>query len=228
MIKNNKKKCKGNGIASGYGCGTMQLNRKYGLGIKCGCYKNWLLSTPEGNKVIQKNTLRATKKVSEDHKKEKAKKIKELAYSSKSIAKLIQEARIPFQTLIRMRDYGKPCVCCGNHLGYNLGDFDAGHFLKAELYTGLIFHPDNVHAQRKYCNDHLCGNEAEYSVNLPKRIGEDRFNFLIENKGKLRSYKWSREQLYDMKNHYLSELNKVKKGIKSIDEVDFSIGIINI
>jgi hypothetical protein len=30
-----------------------------------------------------------------------------------------------------------------------------------------------------------------------------------------------------MKQHYLSELKKVEKGTKSIEEVDFSIGIID-
>jgi hypothetical protein len=190
MIQNKERKCKGNGKAAGFGCGSMQLERKYGLGLKCGCYRNWLLNSPEGKEVIEKTTLRASKKVSKENKKKKSEEIKKMGYSSKSIANLIHEARVPFQTLIRMRDHKKPCVCCGGSLGYNLGDFDAGHFLKAELYSGLIFHPDNVHGQRKYCNMHLGGNEAEYSVNLPKRIGNDRFNYLIQNKARLRTYRW--------------------------------------
>ena len=227
-MKLNSKKCKGTGRAAGFGCGDMSSNRKYGLSLTgCKCYQNWLFSTDAGKEVLSKTTLQASKKVTKEKKKEKTTAIREMQYSNKSIAKLIQEARIPFQKLIRMRDHGKPCVCCGGHLGYNLGDRDAGHFLKAELYTGLIFHPDNVHGQRKYCNDHLGGNEAEYSVNLPSRIGMDRFRYLIENKARLRMYRWGREQLYEMKTHYLSELRKVEKGIKTIDQVDFNIGIIH-
>ena len=53
-IKVKEKKCKGIGKAIGYGCGSMQLKRVYGLGLNCRCYQNWLLNSEEGKNKLKK------------------------------------------------------------------------------------------------------------------------------------------------------------------------------
>lgn len=218
MIK--KKICKsGTGKAKGYeGCGK-EYYLKNGLCRKC--YAKWYFSTEEGEKRImnaaRKRIVKEEKKVNKEHKLE-----------CKSIRGLIVEAKVPFQKLIRIRDYRKNCICCDKLLPFELGGYDAGHFKKAEIYSGLIFHPDNVHGQRKYCNDHMDGNEANYAEGLKNRIGIVRFNNLLKLSIELKNYKWSRQQLIDLKKHYQSELRKIESGEKNVNDIDFSVGILNI
>jgi len=212
LIKAKEKKCKK--------CHVSTMYRKNGMCMDC--YKDWLLNTEEGKKKLKQSTLRAHKMVQ----KEEKQKDKERKLESKSIRVLIIEAKEPFQKLIRIRDHRKKCICCDKILPFDLGAYDAGHFKKAELYSGLIFHPDNVHGQMKYCNKYLNGNESGYAEGLKTRIGIEKYNELVELSIKLKSYKWDRRQLIDLKKHYTTELRVVESGKKDISEVDFSPGII--
>lgn len=223
------KKCKGVGKALGHGCGQLSYNRKFGLCLDGNkCFYKWLYSTEEGSEVVKSYAIKAKKEVNQASKKEKRQRINTMREESKSIAKLLSETKALFQKLIRIRDFGKNCVCCGEYLGDSRGAFDAGHYLKAELYSGLIFHPDNVNGQRKFCNQHLNGNEAEYSINLPKRIGQERFEWLINNRFRLKDYKYHRTELNEIKAFYTLELKQVEKGLKNIEDVDFIEPIKNI
>jgi hypothetical protein len=203
MIKQKPKKCKGTGKANGYGCGTLQLIRHYGLGVNCKCYQNWLLQTEEGRQVIEKRRISASKKLKAEKKKES----REFKEKNKSIAKLKQEARKVFQQWIRIRDVDLLCVCCGQ----NSETWDAGHYYKAELYSGVIFHEMNVNKQRVYCNKHLHGNEGEYRKGLIEKYGEDAVKELdriaIETKDK----EWSREELLEIKKHYQLKIKECLK-----------------
>lgn len=82
-----------------------------------------------------------------------------------------------FNTFIRLRDRGKPCISCGCSL---VGKCDAGHFFSVGAYPELRFNEDNVHAQCVHCNQHKHGNISEYSLSLPLRIGTERFERLLE------------------------------------------------
>jgi len=222
MIERKPKACKGNGKAKGYeSCGAFRYIHMYGL---CrNCFRSWLL-TEQGHEILKKSIISGTKKAKVKAKKDLAKK----KIESKSIAKLIQEARTPFQKLIRIRDHGKKCICCDRPLPFNIGDYDGGHFLKAKLYTGLIFHPDNVNGQLVYCNKYSDGNELGYIDGLKIRIGADRFNNLNNSKNNLRSYEWDKHKLIEKKVYYNKELRLVEKGEKEINDVDLSIGIIKV
>jgi hypothetical protein len=219
-MQTNKKKCKGTGKAKGHGCGNIEYIFRYGLCKKC--FSEWLYNTPEGLELIKKTTIRAKAKTQEEQKKER--RIKK--HQSKSIAGLIQEARKPFQKLIRIRDHKKQCICCDRILPFNIGEYDAGHLFPANIYTGIIFHPDNVHGQTVYCNQHLYGNESGYTSGLINRIGKERYKRLESAAKRLKGYKWERFTLIELKKHYIAELRDVEKGIKDISDVDFSVGII--
>jgi hypothetical protein len=219
MIQPKEKKCKGTSKAVGYGCNELTFPHRYGLCLPC--FKSWLFSDA-GKETLQKSIISGKKKAKVEAKKEFQKKKVE----SKSIAKLIQEARKPFQKLIRIRDHGKKCICCERNLPFDIGDYDGGHMYKAELYTGLIFHPDNVNGQTTYCNKYAHGNESAYSDGLKDRIGIKRFNSLNESKNALKTYKWDRYKLIEIKEYYTKELRLVEKGEKDILEVDFSIGVV--
>lgn len=84
-----------------------------------------------------------------------------------------------FNTFIRTRDKDRGCICCGNSLGKN---YDAGHFYSVGSTPELRINEDNCHAQRVHCNQHLHGNLIEYAEQLPKRIGQERFDKLKELK----------------------------------------------
>jgi hypothetical protein len=201
-------------------CEEIKDHHKYGLCMDC--FKAWL-KTDHGIKYALKMIPRAKNKV----KKEKRTMDKKARIESKTIKSLIADAKTPFQKLIRIRDHRKQDICCEEMLPFDLGKYDAGHYKKADIYSGLIFHPDNVHGQRKYCNHHLDGNEANYTTGLIKRIGWARYNKLIALSIKYKKYKWDRYYLIELKQYYTMELNAVESGKKDISEVDFSIGIIN-
>lgn len=221
MIDSKQKKCKGTGKAKGYGCGELSNTRTLGLCRKC--YASWLTSTDEGKERIKRFAIKAK----QGKQRERQRLTKKQKEDNKSIAQLIKEARAPFQWLIRARDLGKQCICCDKFLGFEIGSYDAGHFHKAETNTGLVFHPDNVHGQKVYCNQHLHGNESGYSVKIEKRIGTERLISLNSKMHELKGYKWDRCKLIELKKHYTSEAKAVKAGLKDINEVDYSPGIIN-
>ena len=62
----------------------------------------------------------------------------------KSYAQRLGEAKKVFQKWIRLRDKDKPCISCGT---ISSSVWDGGHFKKAELYSGVIFHEHNVNIQ---------------------------------------------------------------------------------
>ncbi len=81
---------------------------------------------------------------------------------------------------IRERDKGKPCICCGRPLGVK---YDAGHFLESGNNPKIRYHEDNIHAQSVYCNQYKGGNSDDYEGRLRLKIGNDRVDYLLSNKG---------------------------------------------
>lgn len=219
-----KKKCKGTGKAIGSGCKELHYIKRYGLCEKC--YIKWMFDTPEGKAHMKLYTIKGSKKAIKEVKVKHQTEVKKQKIESMSIDALKVAVKEPFQKLIRIRDHRKPCICCGKQLPFNIGDYDAGHFKKAENYSGTIFHPDNVHGQLVYCNKHLNGNESNYALNLPNRIGQERFDKLIELSLKHKSYKWDRYVLIDMLAHYRNELKLIESGKKEPCDIDFSVGVL--
>jgi hypothetical protein len=108
-------------------------------------------------------------------KKRKAKAKEEL----KTHKDYLQDLQKVFNTYIRERDRGKPCISCGTPLN---GKFDAGHFYSVGSHPNLRFNENNVHGQCVYCNQHKHGNLIEYNERLPQRIGLGRYAFLKARK----------------------------------------------
>lgn len=170
-----------------------------------------------GNRFIPKSSFQvwcspecgyklAMKKKEEKEKKDWIKRKKVLKEGLKKLSEYESEARIEFQKWIRKRDEHLPCISCGMKVSEQ---WDGGHYFKAELYSGLIFHEDNCNKQCAYCNKHLHGNESNYRIGLVKKIGEERVKWLEENKDRLRTYKYLREQLIEIKNEYRQRLKEL-------------------
>lgn len=93
----------------------------------------------------------------------------------------LNELQVIFNKYIRTRDKGKPCISCKAKWQK---DHQAGHYFAVGGYPCLRVHEWNVHSQCIYCNKHLHSNNAEYSIELPKRIGLAKFQLLKEMRNK--------------------------------------------
>ena len=87
-----------------------------------------------------------------------------------------------FNTYIRTRDKGKPCVSCDKFLKEN--DVNASHYFSVGSSPNLRFNEDNVHSSCIKCNKELHGNTIEYTLRLPNRIGIERYNQLLNDRNK--------------------------------------------
>jgi hypothetical protein len=121
---------------------------------------------------------------------------------------LTKKAQTAFNSFIRARDAGKPCICCGKPLGSEPNTFDAGHYRSVGSAPHMRFVEDNVHGQTKYCNNHLGGNHVAYRRGLIERIGLARVE-QIEADNTVRKY--SKEGLIELARHYRAETNRILK-----------------
>jgi len=129
----------------------------------------------------------------------------------KTIPDLIKEAQIAFNAYIRLRDAGKPCICCGRPLpapGVG-GGFDAGHYRSTGSASHLRFNADNCHGQTKQCNRYGAGRAVDYRLGLIERIGLERVEALeADNK----PHKWTADELRAIKQIYKSLAKELQKG----------------
>ena len=161
---------------------------------KPGCQDARIKKALEKGRAQMKRAVKETnRRLKEDDKKALEK--------LKTLGEYEIEAKKEFQKWVRLRDKNDGCISCGNT---QTTEWDGGHYFKAELYSGLIFHTDNCNKQCKQCNHRLHGNESNYRIGLVKKIGEERVNWLEENKDRLRVYKFTREELIAKRAHYKS------------------------
>lgn len=170
------------------------------------CYKKWLLETDEGREKMNKAVLKA---VSPRLSLEKAKTDRD--YQNK-ISMLLKAAKDACHAYIRSRDRLKPCISCGNPWHE---DFDAGHFYKAELFSGLRYDEKNISGQCRKCNRFNDGNESGYRVGIIERYGMEHLDYLDEKAAveKQQDLKWNAEELREIRKKYVRlfrELLKVK------------------
>jgi hypothetical protein len=200
MIK--EKKCKGQGKAFGYGCGklTNVENRIYGLGKMCGCYSDWLLNSDIGKSILQKSISNVQKPRIELEKAYKEHKEK------KGIAGALLVTKTLVHAYVRKRDQGKPCISCGCQWN---DKFQAGHYYPGGSFETLKFNLDNINGQCEQCNLFKSGNFENYTLNLPKRIGIDRFDNLVKlaEIDKQFSKVWNLENLKEIREN-IKKLNK--------------------
>ena len=205
-----EKICRGTGRALGFGCGLLvpvvrygQANRIYGLGKSCECYMKWILNTPEGKEQVQKSTLKATEPRRSLEKAEKQHK------ETNGIQAALTLTKTVVHEMVRLRDKGKPCVSCDAEWEES---FQACHCYPTR-YRSIRFHFHNVNGGCCNCNLFLDGNETEYLIKLPNRIGQDNFDSLkklAELDGKFNKH-WTKTELSNIRKearNMIKELNK--------------------
>lgn len=135
-------------------------------------------------------------------------KAKEETKQNKSLSQLLINVRTVCHTYIKKRDYGKPCISCGEPWHK---DFQAGHYYKAELYSTLKFDELNIHGQCEGCNIRKDGNLSEYAVKLPNRIGIEKVEELNElaSLDHQKDFKWDRIELNKIRQYYKSKTKEL-------------------
>ena len=128
----------------------------------------------------------------------------------KSIPQLKEEVQKVFNLYIRLRDAGKPCICCGKFatpaaLAKLGGAYDACHWRSRGSADHLRYNEDNVHLGLKDCNT---WGHLDYRGGLIKRIGIERVEALESNQALV---KWTHDGLRDIKKHYQRLVRDLKK-----------------
>jgi len=197
MIEAKSKPCKGQNKALGFeGCGTKTLKRTFGLCDSC-LYDFY--TKDERGKIIffQKRTA-----LQKSQRKEQKAVLKE---KLKTLSQYEADAKKSFQKWIRLRDNEQPCISCPT----STADlFDGGHYLKAELFSGLIFDERNCHKQCRKCNRFLNGNELQYRKGLLLRYGIEFVEQLEADSVHKRVYKFTKEELIEIKRTYDQKLKQ--------------------
>lgn len=117
--------------------------------------------------AIDYNNKLKEKKEKIDHKK-----AKESLLTHKDYIQLLQKV---FNTYVRYRDKGQPCISCDTPMANRKGD--CSHYYPT-TYQFLRFNEDNCHLACVTCNQFKHGNIQEYTPRIEKKIGVDRLQWL--------------------------------------------------
>ncbi|MGF6837038.1 hypothetical protein QF001_000905 [Paraburkholderia youngii] len=138
-------------------------------------------------------------------KKDERKSLREALEKAKTRGTHLKELQAAFNQWIRLRDAGQPCIACGRH---HQGQLHAGHYRSVGSCPELRFEPDNCHLQCAPCNTHLSGNLIPYRVNLVRKIGLARVEWL---EGPHAPKKLTVAEIQEMKAFYRAEVRRLKK-----------------
>lgn len=124
----------------------------------------------------------------------------------KSRSEHMKEAQSVFNSWVRARDAGLPCISCGTTANVQ---YAAGHYRTTQAAPELRFEPLNVHRQcNRNCNMGKSGNLIEYRVGLVARIGADKVAWL---EGKHEPKHYSIDDLKAIKAEYRQKLRELKE-----------------
>ena len=151
----------------------------------------------------QKNAKKAAKAAADER---KATRVKLDALRTQPQLKAL--AQKAFNTFIRVRDSGKPCISCNAPDTGSANSRDAGHYRSLGSAPHLRFDENNCHAQCKHCNQYLAGNVVEYRKGQIERIGLRALE-LLEADQTLRKY--TKEGLQEITRYYNAEAKRLKK-----------------
>jgi len=151
----------------------------------------------------------AMKKVRQDKVEERAQ-VRTRKESIKTLPVLKAEAQTAFNEFIRLRDAGKPCICCGQPLGEGDigGAYDCGHYRSVGSAPQHRYNELNAHAQRKQCNRWGAGRAVDYRIGLIARVGLEAVEALeADNAVK----KFTAEELREIRALYKAKVKELKK-----------------
>lgn len=145
----------------------------------------------------------ADKKLRREEQKYKLK-IKKRALNPRSY--WLKQAQAVFNSYIRERDAGQPCISCGTYYGDQCS-WDAWHYRTVAAAGHIRFNEDNCHRQCRHCNQTLDGNIAAYRRELVRKIGLDRVEALENNND---THKWTIEECKEIIKTYQEKLDVLR------------------
>ena len=158
-------------------------------------------------KKVRKQTERATKESNRVWNKER----KQIMEKLKTLSEYEKDAKIFFQHWIRIRDISKgyDCISCGAKI--TIPTADGSHYYNANQFSGLIFNETNCHASCQKCNRFEGGRLLDYRDGLITRYGAEYLAELESKKESHRNYKYTKQELIDIKNKYSKLISEFKK-----------------
>lgn len=117
-----------------------------------------------------------------------------------------KESQTAFNAYIRARDNkaGLPCISCNSRTGKQ----NAGHYRSVGSCPELRYEETQVWLQCEKCNSYLSGNLINYRINLIKRIGIERVEWI---EGKHEPQKYTILDLKAIKAEYKLKLKELTK-----------------
>ena len=161
---------------------------KVPLGVFC----NWGHAIAHGKALAEKKKAKAkaaTDKVARvKHKADKER--------IKTKAKWLQELQVLVNQYVRLRDINDGCISCDKPPIWN-GQWHCSHYFSRGHSSSLRFNLWNMHKSCSVCNNHLSGNIESYTPKLIKKIGQSKYNYMVEHKSDIRVYevKWIRRAI---------------------------------
>jgi hypothetical protein len=145
--------------------------------------------------------LKNLEKIKAKESKEWKKRKRDIIKGMETVQDLLRITQKTFNSYIRLRDKGKPCISCLNDKPKKV---NAGHYYSSGGHKNLTFNEDNCHLQCEYCNTFLHGNLISYRNNLINRIGIERLEQLDKEAHIVR--KFTREELRELNEYYKQKL----------------------
>lgn len=176
------------------GCGTKfrpSLSTQKVCGVQCALA---LAKKPE-NQAVARKAIAQRERREIQVRKEKL----------KSRGDYVREAQQAFNAWVRLRDADQPCISCGRH---HQGKYDAGHYRTTAACPELRFDPLNVHKQCSPCNTQLSGNIVEYRLELIRRIGQERVDWI---EGPHEAKRYTIDDLKAIKAEYRAKIKALKE-----------------
>jgi hypothetical protein len=133
------------------------------------------------------------------------------AESLKTLPQLLAEAQREFNRFVRLRDHGKPCICCGVMAKAEFltgSNIHAGHYRSVGSAPHLRFNEDNVNLQNAKCNLYGSGRAVDYRIGLIARIGLERVEALECNN---EVHKWTKDEVRGIRDLYRAKANQIAK-----------------
>jgi hypothetical protein len=122
----------------------------------------------------------------------------------KTTSDWLKDAQKVFNTYIRTRDEGKPCISCNQPPKKK----NCGHFYSQGGHSNVRFDEDNCHLQCEHCNTFLSGNLLNYQIGIEQRIGAAK---LVELQGRAHIEKrWDVDELKEIIKMYKKKTNESK------------------
>jgi hypothetical protein len=186
-------------------CGNRACRAPYEVDVKQP-WKNWCSDDCAVVIAIAKVDAQKAKKQRTERAQDKAK-----LDGMKTYPQLVADCQKVFNAVVRQRDQGQPCICCGrtSEKTYLTGsNWDCGHFRSTGSAPHLRFNFDNAHRQLVYCNRHGAGRAVDYRLGLIARIGLARVEALEADNTPA---KWTHDDLRRMTKDFRAQLKQLKE-----------------